>query len=115
MDLNNPGKPQVLDKLRNWENSNDINLIYQAISKNKKIIKENAKPFLMKQNQSIVILADNLINIIKEVTNFKISNTQWRMIVGIADRERNSMINFDLFLSLITNSSKLSSSHPKFK
>ncbi len=91
-----------------------MSLIYKTISKNKNIIKEKVKPLLISQKSKNVIHSENLINILKEVLiYFNLTNTQWKIIVGIGDTDRSSMIDFDLFINLATNSAKKATSHPK--
>jgi hypothetical protein len=61
-----------------------------------------------------MIQSTNLIAVLKEIfSKVTMSNTQWKMLVAIADREKNSLIDFDLFMKLIENSAKLAVSHPK--
>ena len=100
--------------LREWENSRDISEIYKSITKNKKVIREKAKDMLIKQASGIVINAQNLINILKDVLPIiSLNNTQWKMIVNIADKDKSSMIDFELFLNLVFKSTKQFISHPK--
>lgn len=114
MDIKNVSNPIILKHFREWENSKEQSNIYQAITKNKKIIKEKVKDMLLKQGKSLVIHSENLITILKEVLDrFKMSNTHWKLIVSIADREKNAMIDFGLFMNLIEASTKQATSHPK--
>ncbi len=104
----------ILKELREWESSREVSVIYGLITRNKKMLKEKAQSFFIKQGQYTVIHSDNLINILKEILKgIKMSNTQWKILVGIADREKNNFIDFELFLSLVSNSAKLASSHPR--
>ena len=105
----------MFKKIRDWETSSDVSMIYKAITKNKKIIREKVKPMLITEKTRHVIQADNLIAILKEVLgNFNINNTQWKIIVAIGDRDRTSMIDFDLFINVVESSAKQASSHPRF-
>jgi hypothetical protein len=86
------------------------------ITKNKKILLDKAKPMLLKQGTYRFINADNLISLLKDILfGVKLSNTQWKIIVSMADRQKNSMIDMDLFISLVEQSTKQSTSHPRFK
>jgi len=56
-----------------------------------------------------------LISILESVlAGVKMSKTQWKILVAIADKDRNGLIDFELFLNLANSSSKLVASHPKF-
>ena len=48
-------------------------------------------------------------------SKLKMSKTQWKILVAIADRERNGLIDFELFMNLSHNSAKIVASHPKFQ
>jgi Ca2+-binding EF-hand superfamily protein len=86
------------------------------ITKNKKVLLDKAKPMLLKQGTYRLINADNLISLLKDVLfGVKLSNTQWKIIVSMADRQKNSMIDMDLFISLVEQSTKQATSHPRFK
>jgi Ca2+-binding EF-hand superfamily protein len=86
------------------------------ITKNKKVLLDKAKPMLLKQGTYRLINADNLISLLKDVLfGVKLSNTQWKIIVSMADRQKNSMIDMDLFISLVEQSTKQATSHPTFK
>jgi len=118
LDYKNVINPSIQKELREWENSRDISTLHSLISRNKKIIKSKAKEMLMKGPLgSQVINAENLISILKEVFQGKINlhNTQWKIVVSIADRDRSSMIDFDLFMNLVEKSTKQHLSHPKIK
>lgn len=116
MDAKNGLDSNVMKNLRDWENSRDISSLYLTISKNKKLIKEKTKGMLIKQGLNYMIHAENLISTLKDIFyNVRISNTQWKMIISIADREKNALIDFDLFFNLIDKSVKQQLSHPKIK
>ncbi len=60
------------------------------------------------------INAQNLIAVLKEFySKVKLNNTQWKIIVSIADREKNNIIDFDLFMNLVESSTKKQVSHPR--
>ena len=100
--------------LREWENSKDITNIYLLITRNRKTIKDKVNQVLIGQGKKVQVHSDNLIAVLKDcVQDIKMSNTQWKILVSIADKEKNSFIDFDLFMRLIENSAKQYSSHPK--
>jgi hypothetical protein len=106
----------VLKELREWENSRDVTALYAMITKNKKIIQEKAKSMIFKQGQLHLVHADNLITLLKDILfGLKLSNSQWKIIVSMADRQKNSMIDLDLFISLVEQSTRQATSHPRFK
>ena len=111
-----------LKQLREWETSNDISNIYKMIARNKKAIKDKVKLFTMGRSgvngNGMVILSDNLVDILKNVLGkIRLSNTQWKMLVAIGDRDKSGMIDFDMFMNVVDTSSKMERSHPlpKFK
>jgi hypothetical protein len=104
-------KIEVSKYLKALDNSRESGDIYSLINKNKKTLKEHTRKFLICKN---CILAENFIRVLKE--NFPkegISNTQWKKIVTIADRERNSLIDLDIFFDLVGNYSRINVSVPK--
>lgn len=113
MDVNTNKTTNVLKELREWENSKEVSNIYALINRNRKLIREKAKNYIINKN---IINSENLISVLEiVVTGVRMSKTQWKMLVAIADRERNGLIDFELFLNLANNSSKLVASHPKFQ
>jgi Ca2+-binding EF-hand superfamily protein len=92
-----------LKKLRKWETSNDVINIYKEISKNRKIIAQNIKSTAFGPNSSI-IHEENLIKVLKDIfPYYKLTNTQWKMIVEIGDKDTQGFINFDTFIKLVEN------------
>jgi hypothetical protein len=115
LDLKSPTNPILLKQINDWETSSDIAMIYKAITKNKKIIREKVKNMLIIEKTRHMIQADNLIGVLKEILgNFRMNNTQWKIIVAIGDKDRSSMIDFDLFMNIVEASAKKASGHPKF-
>ena len=95
-----------LNKLRKWETSNDVINIYKEISKNRKYIAHNIKESVFGHNCTI-IHEDNLIKVLKELfPYYKLTNTQWKMIVEIGDKDTQGFINFDTFIKLVENCAK---------
>jgi len=100
--------------MRSWENSKEISEIYYLISRNKKQIKEQAKFCTIKQGPNTYIHVDNLIDILSKMfSNLKLEPNRWKLIVNIADKEKNSLIDLDLLFNLVVNSTKLTTSHPR--
>ncbi len=113
MDVKTNKNQHLLSELREWENSKEVSNIYAMINRNRKVIREQAKNYIINKN---IINSDNLISILeKVVTGFRMSKTQWKMLVAIADREKNGLVDFELFLTLANSSAKQVSSHPKFQ
>lgn len=114
MDLKIPNLQNNLRATRSWENSKEISEIYYLISRNKKQIKEQAKEYLTKQGTNSLIHVESLVDILSKMfTSVKLDYNKWKLIVNIADKDKNSIIDLDLLFSLIVNSSKLTTSHPK--
>jgi Ca2+-binding EF-hand superfamily protein len=67
---------------------------------------------LNKKNR--LVHEDNLISVLKDIfPNYKLSNTQWKMIVEIGDKDSNNFINFDTFIKLVEHTS-MREGMPKF-
>ena len=105
--------------LREWETSGDIMNIYLIIYKNRKIIKEKIyqSDYVFNSGKVNYVQADNLLNIIKDLLpNYKLSQTQWKMIVSIAQNENNNnLVDIEKFFRLMEITSKNLTSHPKIK
>jgi Ca2+-binding EF-hand superfamily protein len=106
LDVKDHIRPDVIKVLREWETSKDIADIHNMIYRNKKILKDKMKNFsFAKEAGNMFIKADNFVNILKEVLfKLKLSNTQWRMIVNVADKEKSGMIDIDMFFGVINAS-----------
>ena len=104
--------PSQIKILREWETSNDIIEIYKIIAKNRKIIKDKVRLFTIEQ-KSMLIKANDLIYILKDVLNkIKLSQTQWKMIVSIGDKDKSGIIDFNTFISVVDTTAKMGLSHP---
>ena len=105
--------------LRDWETSGDISLIYKYINKNRKLIKEKISKcnFILTGDGVQLIHADNLINILKDtIPGLRLSQTQWKMIVNVAQNERtDGLLNINDFFKILEITSNNMSSHPIIK
>jgi Ca2+-binding EF-hand superfamily protein len=105
--------------LREWETSSDITDLYLLIYKNRKLIKEKIfqSNCILNGSGDTLVQADNLLNIIRDLLpNNNLSQTQWKMIVSIAQNEsNNNMIDIDKFFRLMEITSKHLMSHPKIR
>ena len=105
--------------LRDWETSGDISFIYKFINRNRKLIREKIKNcnFMLTGDGIQLIHSDNLISILKDVIpGLKLSQTQWKMIVNVAQNERtDGLININDFFKLLEITSKNMASHPTVK
>ena len=105
-------KPQKIQILREWETSRDIIEIYKLIARNKKLIRDRVKLYTLGSNVTL-INANNLINILKNVLGrIRLSQTQWKMIVSLGDKDKSGLIDFDAFIKVIEATSKMEKSHP---
>ncbi len=108
--------PTILKELRDWENSKDVSILYSLIAKNKKFIREKANSMILIDKGVAKINSENLISVLKNVlSDININNTQWKIVVSIGDKEKNSLIDFDLFMKIIEQSNKQFTSHPYVK
>lgn len=68
----------------------------------------------MKQNENIVIQVDNLVDILSKMfSSVKLENNKWKLIVNIADKDKNSFVDLELLFSMVSNSTKSFISHPR--
>ena len=105
--------------LREWETSGDISIIYRMINKNRKMIKEKLKDkhYLLTGNYNELVQTNNLIEVLKEVLpKYRLSNTQWKMIAGVAKSENiEGLINITNFFRLMEITAKNLVSHVVIK
>ena len=94
-------------------------MIYKFLYKNRKEIKQkiNENDYLIKINEEEFVHYNNFIDVLKDILpNLKISQTQWKMIVNIAQIERtDDLINIKNFFRLIEFSARNMISHPFIK
>jgi len=102
--------------LREWETSGDVATIYKLLYKNRKEIKQimKDKNYLIKFNDVDFVHSANFINILKDVfPDLTLSQTQWKMLVNIAQTERiDDLVNLKDFFNLIEFSAKNMINHP---
>ena len=105
-------KPEKIKILREWETSKEIIEIYKLIARNKKLIRDKVRLFTVGSNV-MKIHAINLIDILKNVLGkIRLSDTQWKMIVSLGDKDKSGLIDFDAFIKIIEATSKMERSHP---
>ena len=105
-----------LQSLRDWESSGDITGIFEILSKNRKIIRDSCREYLYNDNIKSTIYIDNLIYVINSIlgsSGLQLSKTQWKMLAAFADKDKTGMIDFEEFMSIVNNSAKTTTSHPK--
>ena len=102
--------------LREWETSGDVTVLYKYFYKNRKFIKEKIKEnnFFIGTHGTELVHSGNLISILKDMLpNLRISQTQWKMIVNIAQAERvDELIDINEFFRLLEITSRNVISHP---
>ena len=105
-------KPEKIKILREWETSKEIIEIYKLIARNKKLIRDKVKLYTVGSNV-MKIHANNLIDILKNVLGkVRLSQTQWKMIVSLGDKDKSGLIDFDAFIKILEATSKMEKSHP---
>ena len=102
--------------LREWETSGDVTVLYKFLYKNRKIIKQKIKDnnYLIGTNGFELVHSGNLISILKDILpELRLSQTQWKMIVNIAQNERvDELIDINEFFRLLEITSRNMVSHP---
>ena len=115
LDINeaNEGK---LQQLREWECSNDLQKIYNEINRNRKLLKDYAKMYLITDGEgNNTIQINNLISVLKRILpRTELSMTQWKMMVRIADKQGTGMVDLDMFLKLAEQSARNINQQPRF-
>ena len=105
-------KPEKMKILREWETSREIIEIYKLIARNKRLIRDKVRLFTVGSNV-MLINANNLIDILKNVLGkLRLSQTQWKMIVSLGDKDKSGLIDFDAFIKIVEATSKMERSHP---
>lgn len=100
--------------LREWESSGDICDLYKMITKSKKLIKDKLRKFLLSDGGDVLVQADNLVTVIKEVLpQVKLSYTQWKMLVLIGKTDVEGLIDLNLFFKMVETTASNMRSHPK--
>ena len=96
MDLKIPNLQNNVKATRSYENSREISDIYYLLTRNKRQIKEESKKYFIKQGGNLVVHCDNFVDILaKMFPNSKLDNNKWKLVVNIADKEKNSLIDVD--------------------
>ena len=102
--------------LREWETSGDVTVLYIFFYKNRKLIKEKIKEnnYFIGNHGSQLVHSGNLISILKDLLpGLRISQTQWKMIVNIAQAERvDELVDINEFFRLLEITSRNVVSHP---
>jgi hypothetical protein len=100
--------------LREWETSRDLAEIYNTIIRNKKVLRDRMRGHVYIRYGVCTINADNLVNLMKEVFyRLKLSNTQWKILTNMADKEKNGLVDVELFFMMLGNNAKLNKAIPK--
>ena len=98
------------NKLRLWENSNDITDIYKLIFKNRKQIKYKLfeSNLIVNKYGKQYVASSTLIYVMKKMfPKIKLSNIQWEIIADIGKSESNDiLVNIPIFFKLMEINAK---------
>ena len=87
--------------------------IYKLIARNHKIIQEKIKELSVIGDCTLIHI-DNLIKVLKEaLPNVYLSHTQWRMIASLGEEISLGLINYNSFIKVIKQISRISKSQMK--
>ena len=105
-----------MQQLREWECSNNLQSIYNEINRNRKLLKDYAKMYLITDGEGKnSIQINNLIIVLKRILpRTELSQTQWKMMVRIADKQGTGMVDLDMFLKLVEQSARNMNQQPRF-
>lgn len=109
-------KSQKMQQLREWECSNNLQNIYNEINRNRKLLRDYAKMYLITDGEGkSSIQINNLILALKRILpRTELSQTQWKMMVRIADKQGTGMVDLDMFLKLVEQSARNTNQQPRF-
>ena len=112
----NDGKGEKLRQLREWECSNNLQNIYNEINRNRKLLKDYAKMYMITDGEGKAsIQINNLIEVLKRILpRTELSQTQWKMMVRIADKQGIGMVDLDMFLKIVEQSARNMNQQPRF-
>jgi len=99
--------------IRSYENSKEISEIYYLITRNKRQIKEECKPYFVRLGGNLIIRTESFVNVLAKMFPGKLDFDKWKLIVMIGDKNRNASIDVEYFFNQIGNSNRLTVSHPK--
>ena len=105
-----------LQQLREWECSNNLEKIYNEINRNRKLLKDYAKMYMITDGEGKAsIQINNLIEVLKRILpRTELSQTQWKMMVRIADKQGIGMVDLDMFLKIVEQSARNMNQQPRF-
>ena len=105
-----------LQQLREWECSNNLEKIYNEINRNRKLLKDYAKMYMITDGTGKnIIQINNLIEVLKKILpRTQLSRTQWKMMVRIADKQGTGMVDLEAFLKVTEQSARLMNQQPRF-
>ena len=105
-----------LQQLREWECSNNLENIYNEINRNRKLLKDYAKMYMITDGTGkSIIQINNLIEVLKKILpRTELSRTQWKMMVRIADKQGTGMVDLDEFLRITEQTARQMNQQPRF-
>ena len=105
-----------MQQLREWECSNNLENIYNEINRNRKLLKDYAKIYMITDGTGkSIIQVNNLIEVLKKILpRTELSRTQWKMMVRIADKQGTGMVDLDMFLKITEQSARQMNQQPRF-
>jgi Ca2+-binding EF-hand superfamily protein len=112
----NEANEMKLQQLREWECSNNLEKIYNEINRNRKLLKDYAKMYMITDGTGKnIIQINNLIEVLKKILpRTQLSRTQWKMMVRIADKQGTGMVDLEAFLKVTEQSARLMNQQPRF-
>ena len=105
-----------IQQLREWECSNNLEKIYNEINRNRKILKDYAKMYMITDGTGKnMIQINNLIEALKKILpRTELSRTQWKIMVRIADKQGTGMVDLNEFLKICEQSARQMNQQPRF-
>ena len=115
LDVTEPDQKK-LQQLREWECSNNIENIYNEIYRNRKVLKDFAKMYMITDGSGrSIIQVNNLIYVLKKILpRTELSRTQWKMMTRMADKQGTGMVDLDNFLKIMEQSARQMNQQPRF-
>ena len=115
LDVTEPDQKK-LQQLREWECSNNIENIYNEIYRNRKVLKDFAKMYMITDGSGrSIIQVNNLIYVLKKILpRTELSRTQWKIMTRMADKQGTGMVDLDNFLKIMEQSARQMNQQPRF-
>ena len=105
-----------MQRLRDLECSNNLESIYNEINRNRKLLRDYAKMYMITDGTGkSIIQINNLIEVLKKILpRTQLSRTQWKMMVRIDDKQGMGMVDLEKKKKITEQSARQMNQQPRF-